>query len=198
MHKPHGGFTLVEIMVSITLMSILLMLAAPSLTTYRENSKIRAAVESFYASAQLARTEAIRTNQSVQLALTTDEPTAANKNTENLSATASNWIIRTVSDDPTPTYQFLAGNTIREGSGSNSTSSVSVSAMSNGSATPSITFSSASRTLLGAAWQVNFTSTSTACTPSGTARCLRVVITTSGQIKACDPAATTANDTRAC
>lgn len=193
------GFTLIEVMVAIAIMSILGMLAAPSLSTYSENSKVRGITESFFASAQQARLEAIRTNQKVELVLTSDTPVAANVGTSNTSATAGNWMIRTVSDDPTPVYTFVEGKSVREGSGRNDgTSTVTVSAMANSVATPAVTFSSAGSTSLGAPWAVNFASTSGACAPSGRVRCLRVVVTASGQIKACDPAATAAHDTRGC
>lgn len=194
--RMNRGFSLVEVMVVITLMVILVMLAMPSLGIYTENSKIRSVAEAFASSAQKARTEAIRTNQAVQLILTTDSPVIANVGTSNLSSTAGNWIVRSVSDDATPVYTFIEGKDAREGSGRNDAStSVSISGVSNSAATSAITFNSAGSTSLGARWLVDFTSSSAACTP---VRCLRVIITSSGQIKMCEPAATAANDTRAC
>jgi type IV fimbrial biogenesis protein FimT len=194
--RMNRGFSLVEVMVVITLMVILVMLAMPSLGIYTENSKIRSVAEAFASSAQKARTEAIRTNQAVQLILTTDSPVIANVGTSNLSSTAGNWIVRSVSDDATPVYTFIEGKDAREGSGrSDASTSVSISGVSNSAATSAITFNSAGSTSLGAKWLVDFTSSSAACTP---VRCLRVIITSSGQVKMCEPAATAANDTRAC
>lgn len=194
--RMNRGFSLVEVMVVITLMVILVMLAMPSLGIYTENSKIRSVAEAFASSAQKARTEAIRTNQAVQLILTTDSPVIANVGTSNLSSTAGNWIVRSVSDDATPVYTFIEGKDAREGSGrSDASTSVSISGVSNSAATSAITFNSAGSTSLGARWLVDFTSSSAACTP---VRCLRVIITSSGQVKMCEPAATAANDTRAC
>lgn len=195
--RMNRGFSLVEVMVVITLMVILVMLAMPSLGIYTENSKIRSVAEAFASSAQKARTEAIRTNQAVQLILTTDSPVIANVGTSNLSSTAGNWIVRSVSDDATPTtYTFIEGKYAREGSGrSDASTSVSISGVSNSAATSAITFNSAGSTSLGAKWLVDFTSSSAACT---SVRCLRVIITSSGQVKMCEPAATAANDTRAC
>ena len=193
------GFTLIELMIGIAIMALLLALAAPAFSTYSENAKLRGISGSFLASAQTARTEAIRTNQSVQILLTTDNPVAANAATTNLSASAGSWIVRALSNDPTPVYRFVDGKSAMEASGrADGTYSVQVNAVSNGVATPAITFNGAGSTSLGAAWTVNFTSTKGACAPSGTVRCLRVQVTVSGQIKACDPAATGAGDTRAC
>lgn len=198
-HSTRRGFTFIELMVSIAILVIIIVLAVPSLATYSENSKVRSVAESFFASAQLARTEAIRTNQAVQMVLTTDKPIAANVATSNLSATAGNWIIRTMSDDPTPVYTFLDGKNAQEGSNrSDGSSTVGISAVSNGAAISAVTYQNAGNTSLGAPWQVNFTSTSAACAPTGSVRCLRVVITVSGQIKICDPVVTAANDSRAC
>lgn len=193
------GFTLIEAMVSLAILSILIVVAAPSLSSYSENSKVRAVTESFLASAQQARLEAIRSNQKVELVLTSDAPTAANVGTTNSSASAGNWIIRRVSDDPTPVYTFVEGKSILEGSNrNNGTSSVSISAASNSVALAAITFSSAGSTSLGHPWSVDFTSSSGACAPSGSVKCLRVLVTVSGQIKACDPLVSAVGDTRHC
>jgi type IV fimbrial biogenesis protein FimT len=190
------GFTLIEAMMTIAILSILLAMAAPALSTYSENSKVRGTVEMFLASAQQARLEAIRTNQRVELVLIRDAPTAANVDSANTSATAGNWLIRRLSDDATPVYTFVEGKNTSEGSGrSDGTSSVSISATSNSTPAPSVIFSSAGTTSLGAPWWVDFGSTKLAC---GSLRCLRVIVSASGQIKACDPAATSATDTRHC
>jgi len=194
-----GGFTLVEMLVALAVLSILLVFAAPALSTYSENSKLRAMAGSFMASAQTARVEAIRTNSTVQLVLTTDDPMAANVSTANLNASAGGWIVRTVSAATPPVYGFVAGKSLREGSGSSSgTSSVQLSAVSNGVATSAIGFNGAGSTSLDSRMDVNFSSSKGACAAdSGPIRCLRVVITVSGQIRMCDPAAT-GNDVRAC
>lgn len=63
------GFTLIELMVGITLLAILLLIAMPDIQTYFRNSKIRKTAESFAADVMAARIEAIRTNSPVVLAL---------------------------------------------------------------------------------------------------------------------------------
>ena len=196
------GFTLIEAVVTITVMGILIAVAAPSLATYSENAKVRAITESFLASAQNARAEAIRSNRAVQIVLTTDTPTAANVASATTSNTASNWIVRR--DDSvtaTPAYIFIEGKNAREGDGAGS---VNVTALySDASAADGIAFTGSSQTtdLDGTAsqrWDVNFSSATSACAPAGPVRCLRVTVSVSGQIKACDPQATAANDSRAC
>ena len=204
--RRQQGFTLIEAVVTITVMGILMAVAAPSLSTYSENAKVRAITESFLASAQNARAEAIRSNRAVQIILTSDTPTAANVASATQSNTASNWIVRR--DDSvtaTPAYIFIEGKNARESSGrSDGTSSVNVSALySDASVAKGIAFTGSSQTtdLDGTAskrWDVNFSSATAACAPAGPVCCLRVTVSVSGQIKACDPQATAANDSRAC
>ena len=98
----------------------------------------------------------------------------------------------------TPSNVFIEGRSLNEGSNrSDGSSSVSVNAYASGAPLAAITFSSAGATSLGAKWSVDFGSTSAACAPAGSVRCLRVEVTVSGQIQACDPLAV-APDTRTC
>ena len=197
-HSDHRGFTLIEAMVVIAVLALLVVIAAPSFSAYSENSKVRGVAESFTASVQKARLEAIRTNQDVQLILTDVDPVAANVATTSTNATAGNWMVRRMSNASPPVPTFIEGRNLREGSSRNDgTSSVTVSASSNSTPLASITFSSAGSTSLGATWTVNFGSSTAACAPAGSVRCLRVVVSVSGQIRTCDPAAAT-GDTRAC
>jgi type IV fimbrial biogenesis protein FimT len=196
--NAQAGFSLIEVMVTISLMVLLVFMAAPTLSTYLENSRVRGVAEVFFAAAQTARAEAIRLNQDVELVMTSDEPTAANVATTNLSATAGNWIIRSSDGAAIPTYTFVQGKSIREGSGrSDGTTSVNLDAKVGGTAVSSVIFRSAGNTSLGARWDVDFSSAKDTCTPTGAIRCLRVAVTASGQVKSCDPVAAAA-DSRAC
>lgn len=193
-----AGFSIIELMVSITLMAILVMVAAPSLSAYTENSKLRGITESFMAAVQNARAEAIRRNQVVELVLTTDSPTAANVATTNLSATAGNWLVRARTNDVTPfTYEFVEGKSRAEGSGQEGAATVQLTAAAGGTAVSQVSFEGVGRTNLGAPLLVNFTSSTAACAPTGPVRCLRVRVSPSGQARSCDPLAA-AGDTRVC
>lgn len=62
-----GGFSLIEMMVSIVILAILAALAFPSFTSYLNNLGVRNTAESLLAAAQKARGEAIRSNNTVVL-----------------------------------------------------------------------------------------------------------------------------------
>lgn len=63
------GFTLIELMTVITVMAIMLFLALPNFNVWLQNTQIRTAGEALLNGLQLARTEAVRRNVSVELRL---------------------------------------------------------------------------------------------------------------------------------
>lgn len=69
-HKAAAGFSLVELMIAIAVFSILIMLGAPSFTSWMQSSQIRTAAESIVDGLQLARAEAVRLNTTVRFSLT--------------------------------------------------------------------------------------------------------------------------------
>lgn len=64
-----NGFTLVELMVTVTLVIILATLGIPSFQTWIQNTKIRTAAESIQNGLQKARAEAVKRNTPVQFVL---------------------------------------------------------------------------------------------------------------------------------
>lgn len=65
--KRQGGFTLVELMVTIAVLAIISAIAYPSFTSIINSNRLTAAANEVLASAQLARSEAVRLNQTVAL-----------------------------------------------------------------------------------------------------------------------------------
>lgn len=69
MKQPHRltihGFTLVELMVTISIMAIIASVALPSYQNMIENTELRTASQAFYGSLVLARSEAVKNNQPV-------------------------------------------------------------------------------------------------------------------------------------
>lgn len=71
------GFTLIELMVTITVMGLLLLVAVPSFNNAMLGSKLSAFANSFTASAQLARSEAIKRNAAITMCASSDGATCA-------------------------------------------------------------------------------------------------------------------------
>src|SRR6266480_1248758 len=64
--RSQRGFTLIEIMISLTVLGILLMIALPSFGTWLQNQQLRAASEATLNGLQVARSAAIQRNVLVQ------------------------------------------------------------------------------------------------------------------------------------
>ena len=75
------GFTLLELVVALTIMGMLLMLGMPSFTTFLRNSEVRSTAESISNGLRAARSEATRLNRPVSftLAAGTDASWAINR-----------------------------------------------------------------------------------------------------------------------
>lgn len=63
------GFTLIELMVALTVAAMLLLLGVPSFTTFLRNSEVRSTAESISNGLRAARSEATRRNRPVSFTL---------------------------------------------------------------------------------------------------------------------------------
>ncbi len=192
--QPGEGFSLVELVIGLAILSLLLVIGLPSFTTYIQNTKLRTAAEAFLAGVQSARGEAVRRNAQVQIILTNDDADVTNRNTTALSTTGQNWIVRAL-DPTTGLYDFIEAKAMAEGSGQAAASSVQI----DGGASSSVTFNGFGTTTLGAAATFAFSNPGGgACAPTGPMRCMNIVVSVGGQARMCDPAVTAAGDTRRC
>ena len=64
------GFTLVELMIGIAIVSLLMFIGAPSFSLWMQNTQVRTAAESIQNGLQVARAEAVRRNANVRFNLT--------------------------------------------------------------------------------------------------------------------------------
>ncbi|QFT53480.1 hypothetical protein FIU95_02680 [Microbulbifer sp. THAF38] len=61
------GFTLLELLITLAVLSIFLLIGLPSFTQMLQNTQLQTAAEEFFASVQLTRTNAITRNQRVTM-----------------------------------------------------------------------------------------------------------------------------------
>jgi type IV fimbrial biogenesis protein FimT len=176
------GFTMVELMVTVSLTALLMALAVPSFRSWIGNAHVRAAGDAIQNSARLAQAEAVRRSRQVVL-FRTDDATCGP--TLTAAANGKNWALRTVA--------LVAGqavDVIQCGTLISAQSSVAVS----GPAT--LCFNSGGRQAAnpdpgigGSACELDATGTNVFdITSSNADRPLRVRVSLGGSVQMCDPA----------
>lgn len=191
------GFTILELMIGLAVLGIVLMIGLPSLATWLQNTQIRTAAESMQAGLQMARAEALRRNTTVRFQLVNSLAAGCA-----LSATGTNWVVSQadvtgnchVAPSDTTAPQIIQKKAGAEGSPN------AVITATGGS---SVTFNGIGR-VVGAnpITRVDISNTrGGACkTAAGEEpmRCLRVTVSSAGQVRMCDPSVTDVTDPRSC
>lgn len=189
-----GGFTLVELMIGLGIFAILLMFMAPTFASWIQSTQIRNSAESILNGVVAARAESVRLNTSVNFQLVT-----SSTNSCVLSTLGTSWVVSR--DDPTSKCASSPSDTvapriIQKRFANDGSPNAVVTADQN-----TITFNGYGQaTNLGAATaSINVTNpTGGTCVASGgPMRCLRVEVTTGGQVRMCDPALAS-TDPRGC
>jgi type IV fimbrial biogenesis protein FimT len=178
LHRQHG-VSLVELAIGMVILATLLAVGAPSFSGWIQSTKIRTATEAILNGIQLARAEAVRLNSPVQFVLGTD-------------GSDTGWTVGCVTatdtcPDPIQTH------TSEEGS----TADIVVAT----DQATTVTFNGLGRMTAPAADNsIDITNPHGGdCTAAGgPMRCLRVVVTTGGQIRMCDPAVELAASPQGC
>ena len=187
------GFTLVELLVSITLMALLMLLAAPSVGAWIQNGQIRTAADTVVNGLQIARSEAVRRNTLARFQLMT---TAADGCA--LSNAGPSWVVSldvATSNCGSAPSDTVAPRIVQRRDGNEGTSNAVIA-----SDASSITFNSLGRmTAPAAAVTINVSFANGTCAAAGgELRCLRIAVTPAGQVRMCDPAVTSTGDNRRC
>ena len=191
------GNTLIEMMIAIVILCILLVLTARSYGVWIANSRIRTAAETLAAGLSAARNEAIKRNRSVGFYLVTDLSSACG-----VSGSGTSWVASI--DDPTRKCDVAVAAAIEpfivaKKSAAEGTDKVTVSAVdANGSAAGSIIFNGVGRVLLSGQSPIAQIDIASSALASDQAREMRIVLTTGGMIRMCDPCISDTKDTRIC
>ena len=194
------GFSLIELLVTITVLALILSVAMPTLGTWMDNTRIRNTAEALQNGLQTARNEAVRRNQSISFYLVSLTDPAVMDNNCAVSATGSAWV---VSAD-TPATQCgsapstsVAPKIVEARTGNDAGGKVKVSGLlADGStAADTVTFNGFGRVTNAAP----LARIDIKCPDdSVTYRKLRLEITAAGAVRMCDPKLSDANDPRKC
>jgi type IV fimbrial biogenesis protein FimT len=90
------GLTLIELLVTLTVLVIILFFSVPLFTTWNQNTRVRSAAESLQNAVRLAQSTAVSTNGDVVLRLTTDDVPGADSDRAN---NGLNWVLLDTADN---------------------------------------------------------------------------------------------------
>lgn len=184
-------FTLNEAMVTITLMSILTMLAMPSFTTWVANNEVRTVGDSLQSGLRFAQSEALRRSRPVVFSLT---DSAAPEASLTAVTGGSNWSINVSKSSLDAQSVFVQAGVLTD---------VASGAQINGPA--AVCFNAKGRLVANTDTGVSGASCKTdspvityVVDAPGADRKLRVLAGLGGQIRMCDPARKLANSSDGC
>jgi len=184
MHAQRG-VTLIEMMIALVIMAMVLMVAVPAFTIFLQNQQIRNAAESTVAGLNLARTEAVRRNQPVRFQFVSDLTAACV-----LSTTSLAWVVSLA--DPSGACEVAPSDTlaplaIQKRSATEGARNAVVTTVGGTTST----FNGIGMLTGVSISQINFSNSTGVCEHvdpvNGTMRCLRILVSTGGQARMCDP-----------
>ena len=176
--RQSRGFTLVELMIAVTVAGILVILAVPAFRVVVENTRLRANAESLKYGLDLARQEAVHRNAQVEFAIV-DE----------------GWVVRVPTNDD-------SAAPLHAGTGREASDLVDLTISPDDSVPARVTFDSFGRSMAtnpadGSAAITQIDVASANPPDSDAYRPLRVQVLPGGASRLCDPAVD-ATDARAC
>lgn len=189
------GFTILELMVVITVMGLLMMVAVPGMQSWLMNGRVRTTAEALQNGLRLAQAEAVRQSRQVVFMLTDDTPSDAAEVEED----GINWAIVTVPLLGSDTAQFVRGGALAdvaagvEITGSEGAESICFNSMGSLTANASPGPTGAVCAVDPAAPTVTYD-----IDMAGADRPLRVLVSLGGRVRMCDPAKALATNPDGC
>lgn len=179
-HRLETGITLVEILIGLALFGILMAMGVPSFSRWIQSSQIRNSAEAIQNGLTLARAEAVRRNTNVRFQLVSSVTNACA-----LSDAGRNWIISL--NDPTGSCDSAPSDSVAPRIiQTRSSGEGSPNAVINANGIFLITFNGTGQSNTAAS--IDITNPSGGNCSANEMRCLRVTVSTGGQIRMCDPA----------
>jgi type IV fimbrial biogenesis protein FimT len=194
------GFTLIELMVTVSVLVLILFMALPSIGTWLDNTRIRNTADSLQSGLQQARSEAVRQNRNVSFWLVSIANAAVLSNDCTLSGGSSSWIVSVNSpighcgDSPSTTSSpmIVVGRAAGDSGGRVVASAVQSDLATAGT---TVTFNGFGRIANSdAISQINVTGNGS----STQYRQLRLELSPAGEVRMCDPRVTSSADSRKC
>jgi len=194
------GFSLIELIVTITVLALVLLAAAPAIGTWTDNTRIRNAAEALQGGLEIARKEAVARNEVISFYLVSLNDPNVMDNTCALSGSAGSWVVSAISPatkcasapSTTTAPRIVAKRAIGDSGGR-----VKVTGLQSDGTTAgtTVTFNGFGRVANAdpIAW-IDVTGVN----DDTTYRKLRVMISGAGGVRMCDPQVTDSNDPRKC
>lgn len=199
--KRARGISMVELMVAVVISGLLLAAAAPNFSAWIAGSRVRSTAEAILAGLQYAKSEAASRNQQVRFQLTNNLGATCLRST-----TGTNWVVDLVDADPTvdsveghcdsAPSDTVAPSILQTRAGTETGGNVRVIADAS-----SVVFNGYGRLVptpaVALAINVQPRTGSQCASSGGSVTCLRILISTSGQVRMCNPNIAT-GDPQAC
>lgn len=177
------GATLAELMIGLAIVALLFAMGAPSFSSWIQNTQIRTSAEAIQNGLQLARAEAVRRNTPVRFQLVSNVTASCA-----LATAGGSWVVS--QDDPSGACTSTPSDTVvpriiqvrNAAEGSSNAVVAATQAV--------IVFNGLGRVTPVPAGNIDIDITNPAggaCAATGPMRCLRIRVSTGGQIRMCDP-----------
>ena len=193
--RSQCGTTLIELLIGMVIVAILFTMGAPSFSEWIQNTRIRSSAESILNGLQLARAEAVRRNAMVRFQLVDNMTNACT-----LTSVRPNWVVS--QDDATGNCGKEPSDTAPRIIQKHSSTEGSAAGIDVSTVNALLTFNGLGRaTTLAAGSNAVITVSNPEiddCMPDGAMRCLRIVVSSAGQIRMCNPAFSRADNPQGC